>query len=65
MIMVIQNVSLGYSLLQVYALDARNHGNSDHVNQMDYHLMCKDVVQFCEEHQLERTNVIGRYQLQV
>ena len=61
--MVITKVSLSWSFLQVYALDARNHGNSDHVNQMDYHVMCKDVVRFCEDHQLEKTTVIGRYRL--
>ena len=44
---------------QVYALDARNHGNSDHVTHMDYALMSRDTMQFCKEHQLDRVSLIG------
>ncbi len=43
----------------MYTLDARNHGNSGHVTQMDYHVMSKDTVAFCEEHRLERVSIIG------
>lgn len=47
-------------IIQVYALDARNHGNSGHVTQIDYHLMSRDTVQFCEEHRLENVSLIGK-----
>jgi pimeloyl-ACP methyl ester carboxylesterase len=43
----------------VYAIDARNHGNSDHVPQLDYHLMSRDTVEFCEQHKLEKVSLIG------
>ena len=43
----------------MYAVDARNHGKSDHVAQMDYALMSRDTIEFCREHQLERVSIIG------
>lgn len=46
-------------IIQVYALDARNHGNSGHVTQMDYDLMSRDTLEFCREHQLEQVSLIG------
>lgn len=43
----------------VYTLDARNHGSSGHVSQMDYNSMSHDTVQFCKDHSLERVSLIG------
>lgn len=40
-------------------MDARNHGNSGQVSQMDYHLMSRDALEFCKEHSLEKVSLIG------
>lgn len=44
---------------QVHALDLRNHGKSFHSNDWGYDYMVKDVVEYCEFHQLKNINVIG------
>lgn len=44
---------------QVYLLDLRNHGKSPHDAAMDYVLMANDVVEFIEQHQLGKVNLIG------
>lgn len=47
----------------MYTLDARNHGSSDHVSQMDYNSMSHDTVQFCKDHSLERVSLLGKSSL--
>ena len=44
---------------EVHILDLRNHGRSFHSVEFSYDLMVEDIVQYCEEHHLEKINVIG------
>ena len=44
---------------EVHLLDLRNHGRSFHSEEFSYELMVQDIVQYCEEHHLEKINVIG------
>uniref|UniRef100_A0A131YZT7 sn-1-specific diacylglycerol lipase ABHD11 n=1 Tax=Rhipicephalus appendiculatus TaxID=34631 RepID=A0A131YZT7_RHIAP len=43
----------------VYAVEARNHGDSPHVPDMDYALMAADVELFMRDHGLPRAAFIG------
>ena len=52
----VQFVSEGF---EVHLLDLRNHGRSFHSEEFSYELMVQDIVQYCEEHHLEKINVIG------
>lgn len=44
---------------QVHALDLRNHGKSFHSEEWGYDFMVKDVVEYCQYHQLQKVDVIG------
>lgn len=44
---------------EVYALDLRNHGRSPHTETMDYEAMAQDVVDFMDEHKLEKATILG------
>ncbi|XP_077509917.1 sn-1-specific diacylglycerol lipase ABHD11-like isoform X1 [Amblyomma americanum] len=44
---------------KVYTLDARNHGESPHTDDMDYILMANDVDLFCKERSLQKIALIG------
>jgi pimeloyl-ACP methyl ester carboxylesterase len=44
---------------EVHILDLRNHGRSFQSEEFSYELMVQDIVQYCEEHQLEKINVLG------
>ena len=44
---------------EVHILDLRNHGRSFHSEEFSYELMVQDIVQYCQEHHLEKINVIG------
>jgi len=44
---------------QVHLIDQRNHGRSPHTNEFSYELMAEDLVEYCEEHQLEKVVLIG------
>jgi pimeloyl-ACP methyl ester carboxylesterase len=44
---------------QVWIIDQRNHGKSPHSEAFDYHLLAKDILDFCEEHGIEKMNLIG------
>uniref|UniRef100_A0A023FVL1 sn-1-specific diacylglycerol lipase ABHD11 n=1 Tax=Amblyomma parvum TaxID=251391 RepID=A0A023FVL1_AMBPA len=44
---------------KVYTLDARNHGESPHTDDMDYILMANDVDLFCKERNLQKIALIG------
>lgn len=44
----------------VYAIDFRNHGESEHCFPLvNYSQLSKDVVDFCEEHDLKRVSIVG------
>ena len=45
--------------VQVYVLDARNHGNSPHVSKMSYESMSEDTVMFMKEHGSRSWTLIG------
>jgi esterase len=44
---------------QVFTLDLRNHGESEHHDDMTYRAMADDIFQFISEHSLENVSVIG------
>ena len=44
---------------EVHILDLRNHGRSFQSEEFSYELMVQDIVRYCEEHHLEKINVIG------
>lgn len=44
---------------RTFALDLRNHGQSDHADEFDYPTMANDVAAFLDEHDLEDPIVIG------
>ncbi len=44
---------------QVHMLDLRNHGKSFHSNAFNYDVMAKDVLEYCQEHHLEKVSIIG------
>ena len=44
---------------EVHILDLRNHGRSFQSEEFSYELMVQDIVQYCEEHHLEKINMIG------
>jgi pimeloyl-ACP methyl ester carboxylesterase len=43
----------------VYALDARNHGQSPRSEEFSYELMAEDLNEFIDEHQLDKPIIIG------
>ncbi|KAG0248641.1 hypothetical protein BG011_010045 [Mortierella polycephala] len=44
---------------RVFSVDLRNHGESGHSKDHDYQHMAHDVVQFLEEHSIDRPIIIG------
>ena len=46
-------------LLQVFTLDARNHGESPHTNEMSLELMSSDLISFLSENDIRRCVLIG------
>ncbi|MBI5615520.1 MAG: alpha/beta fold hydrolase [Gammaproteobacteria bacterium] len=44
---------------RVWALDARNHGQSPHSSAMDYRVMAADVARFLERHSLQGVTLVG------
>ena len=52
-------VQLASEGFEVHILDLRNHGRSFQSEAFSYELMVQDIVQYCQEHQLEKINVIG------
>ena len=43
----------------VTGLDLRNHGGSPHSNVMDYQCMADDVLEFMDDHGIERCHLLG------
>ncbi len=55
-------VSIGQSLAAMYTVyipDLRNHGQSPHSTTHNYPAMTEDLVQFIDEHELERPVLLG------
>ena len=44
---------------QVYIIDQRNHGSSPHTDDMSYELLAQDIADFCLQHNIHKTSVIG------
>lgn len=44
---------------EVHLIDQRNHGRSPHNDAFSYDLMAKDLLEYCEDHHLEKTYLIG------
>ncbi len=44
---------------QVYIIDQRNHGRSPHTNDMSYELLVQDIADFCLQHHIHKTILIG------
>lgn len=44
---------------QVHLLDLRNHGKSFHSDEFNYHVMCNDILEYCNHYQLENISIIG------
>lgn len=43
----------------VHLLDLRNHGRSFHSDEFDYDIMVQDVLDYCENHNLEKIALLG------
>lgn len=43
----------------VHTLDLRNHGGSPHTDSMDYPSMAADVLEFMDDHSIDRCHVLG------
>jgi esterase len=44
---------------QVHVLDLRNHGKSFHSNDFNYDVMSNDILDYCQEHNLNKVSIIG------
>ena len=44
---------------QVHILDLRNHGKSFHSDDFNYEVMTQDILEYCQEHNLEKISIIG------
>jgi len=44
---------------EVYILDVRNHGKSPHNIEHNYNSMSADIIEFMNEHCIEKTHIIG------
>lgn len=44
---------------RVYAIDLRNHGRSPHDEDMDYPVMADDILEFCNQQQVDRVSILG------
>lgn len=44
---------------QVHILDLRNHGKSFHSDNFSYDIMAQDVLEYCQENNLEKVSIIG------
>ena len=51
-----QFVSEGF---QTHALDLRNHGRSFHSEEFTYEAMVQDVLEYCQENNLDKVSIIG------
>jgi len=51
-----QFVSEGF---QTHALDLRNHGRSLHSDEFTYDLMVQDILDYCQENNLEKISILG------
>ena len=43
----------------MYLLDLRNHGESDHHASMTYPEMVEDVIRYADQHEIEKVTLLG------
>jgi esterase len=43
----------------VYLIDQRNHGQSPHSEEFDYKFLAEDLLEFINDHNLDKVNIIG------
>lgn len=46
-------------VFQSHMLDLRNHGRSFHSEDFSYEVMAQDVLEYCQQHNLEKISIIG------
>lgn len=44
---------------QCHLIDQRNHGRSDHAPDFNYELLTRDLLEYCEDHNLEQVVLLG------
>ena len=44
---------------RVFLIDQRNHGKSPHSLEFDYYLMADDLLEFMDEHDIDKAHIIG------
>ena len=44
---------------KVYLVDLRNHGNSPHSDEFDYHVMAQDVIDLMADEGIEKAHILG------
>ena len=44
---------------KVHLVDLRNHGRSPHSEQFDYEVMCEDIIQYIEDHNINKSIILG------
>lgn len=44
---------------QVHLIDLRNHGKSFHSDEFNYDVMAQDILEYCNEYNLEKVSIIG------
>lgn len=44
---------------QVHLLDLRNHGRSEHTNEMNYQVMARDIKDYCDSKDLKKILLLG------
>ena len=44
---------------KVHLVDLRNHGRSPHSEQFDYEVMCEDIIQYIEDHNINKPIILG------
>lgn len=44
---------------EVFILDARNHGHSEHTDELNYEVMMYDLLEFCHDQHLSDINLLG------
>lgn len=55
-------VGIGRKLAQnfeIFLVDQRNHGNSPHSNEHNYDLLQNDILEFMNDHNIEKATIIG------
>lgn len=44
---------------KIFAIDARNHGDTEHTQNHNYELMAEDIREFIEENELAKASILG------